>query len=30
VRVQGLLAQLFFEAEDSAARLLLASKVVPS
>lgn len=30
VRVQGLLAQLFFEAEDSAARLLLASKAVPS
>jgi hypothetical protein len=30
VRVQGLLAQLFFEAEDSAARLLLASKAAPS
>jgi hypothetical protein len=30
VRVQGLLAQLFFEAEDSAARLLLASKLAPS
>jgi hypothetical protein len=30
VRVQGLLAQLFFEAEDSSARMLLASKAVPS
>jgi hypothetical protein len=30
VRVQGLLAQLFFEAEDSAARLLLARQATPS